>query len=98
MISRIIIFAMTFLIPLSAVCDGCNDCRQNPSATELLRLVQGVLNNGILLLPQLQPQLISQLQTIITTGGIAVVAAARNLQAQPGATGPHQVLQALRET
>lgn len=81
MISRIIIFAMTFLIPLSAVCDGCNDCRQNPSATELLRLVQGVLNNGILLLPQLQPQLISQLQTIITTGGIGVVG-------PPGPTGP----------
>lgn len=58
--------------------NGCNSCRQRPSAAELLLAVQAVLNNDLLLLPQLQPQLITIVQQLVTTGGIGSV----------GATGP----------
>lgn len=64
-------------------CSGCNSCRQKPSEAELLQAVQAVLNNSILLLPQLQPQLIAQLQQIVTNGGIGVVGP----QGPTGATG-----------
>lgn len=102
MILRILILALTFIIPLSAIqernetsksillmdnascCTGCNSCRQQPSATELLQAMQILLNNEILLLPQLQPQLITQLQQIITQGGIGIVGP----QGPTGATGP----------
>ena len=62
-------------------CNGCNGCRQKPSAAELFQEVQAILNYNILLLPQLQTQLVAQLQQIITEGGIGVVGAT-------GATGP----------
>lgn len=63
---------------------GCNSCRQQPSLAELLQTVQQVLNNGILLLPQLQPQLIQLVQQIVNEGGIGVVGP----QGPTGATGP----------
>lgn len=93
MILRILVLILTFAIPLSAnqgiekvnaldpinaSCGGCNSCRRSPSVAELLQLVEAVLDNEILLLPQLQTQLISQLQTIVNEGGIGIV----------GATGP----------
>lgn len=93
MILPILFFALALTIPLSAApgsetkdvfigdsltTKGCNGCRQQPSVAELFQEVQAVLNNNILLLPQLQPQLVAQLQQIITSGGINV----------PGATGP----------
>lgn len=59
-------------------CSGCNSCRQKPSAAQLLQQIQFILNNNLLLLPQLQPQLVPQLQQIIVSGGIGV----------PGVTGP----------
>lgn len=54
------------------LCNGCNSCRQRPSAAELLQAIQVVLNSGLLVLPQVQAQLIPQLQQIITTGGIGL--------------------------
>lgn len=74
------------LIAKSIRCGGCNDCRQNLSATELLQLVQAVLNNNTLLLPQLQTQLVAQLQQIITAGGLVwlVPRVRPALRVQPG--------------
>lgn len=46
-------------------CISCSSCRTKPSAAELTLAVEAVLNNGLLLLPQLQPQLIALLQQII---------------------------------
>lgn len=75
MFLRLLILAVTFILPLCAApenkkgtsigemftdingCVGCNDCRQKPSAAELLNAIQIVLNSEILLLPQLQTQL-----------------------------------------
>lgn len=77
-------------------CHGCNGCRQKPSAAELFQEVQAILNYNILLLPQLQTQLVAQLQQIITEGGIGVVGAtgatgatgARGTTGATGAQGP----------
>jgi hypothetical protein len=51
----------------------CNNCRQRPSEAELFLQVQSILNSNILLSPLLQPQLIQQLQQIVTEGEIGVV-------------------------
>lgn len=93
-LQRLLILALTIAMPLSAIQEQkgddrslqlisrdqscCNDCRDQPSAAQLLLGLQGVLNNNLLLLPSLQPQLIAQLQALVTAGGIGVV----------GATGP----------
>lgn len=66
------------LIVSNKSCNACNSCRQQPSAVELFQAVQGILNDEILFLPQLQPQLIALVQNIVTEGHIGVV----------GATGP----------
>lgn len=66
------------LIPNVEACTGCNSCRQQPSLAALLREIELILDSGVLLLPQLQSQLITLVQTIVTEGGIGVV----------GATGP----------
>lgn len=57
---------------------ACASCRDQPSAAALYQGVQAVLDFNILLLPQLQPQLVAQLNQIVTNGGIGIV----------GATGP----------
>lgn len=54
-------------------CNSCNSCRQKPSAFELLQIVHGILDNNILQLPQLQPQLTQQLNQVINNSGIVVV-------------------------
>jgi hypothetical protein len=64
-------------------CTGCSSCRQQPSAAELLQVLQIILNNELLLLPQLQPQLVEHLQQIIEEGGIGLVGP----QGPPGETG-----------
>jgi len=64
----------------STCCNDCNSCREKPSAFELLQIVQGILNNRTLLLPQLQPLLVQQLKQIVTQGGIGIVG-------PPGPTG-----------
>lgn len=102
MILRILILALTFAIPLSAIeenkviasttdltpnnksCVGCNSCRQKPSAAELLQSIHTILNNEILLLPQLQPQLVQLLQQIVNEGGIGIVGP----QGPTGPSGP----------
>lgn len=85
MILRILLLAQILTFPLSAYQSvrepestsrcfgGCNSCSQQPSLAELLQSIQLVLNNGILFLPQLQPQLIQLVQNIVTEGGIGVV-------------------------
>lgn len=57
---------------------GCDFCRPQPSSAELTQAIQVILNNNLLFLPQLQPQLIQLVQNIVNEGGIGVV----------GATGP----------
>jgi len=74
------------LTPLKESCGGCDSCRQRLSAVELQQIVQGILNNSILLLPQLQPQLVQQLQQIIIAGGIGGAGPA-GPAGPPGATG-----------
>ena len=69
------------------LCTADGGCRRNNSAAELLQLVQGILNNNILLLPQIQSQLGSQLQQIITSSGINVVGPA-GPRGHAGSTGP----------
>jgi hypothetical protein len=96
MILHILILALTFITPLAAAdagCGSCETCRQKPSAAELLRTIHEVLNNNILLLPQLQPQLIQVVQTLVTEGGIGVVgptgpAGPTGATGATGATGP----------
>lgn len=68
--------------------EACVDCRDRPSAAELLQGVQAVLNNNILLLPQLQPQLIQVFQTILTEGGISGATGATGPTGPIGPTGP----------
>jgi len=72
----------TFPLVTQEVC--CNSCNRLPSAAKLLQLVQQVLNDGILVLPQLQPQLVHQLQQIIQQGGIGIIGP----PGPTGATGP----------
>lgn len=74
-------------IDKSACINGCNSCRQTPSEAELFLQVQSVLNGNILLSPLLEPQLIQQLQQLVTTGGIGVVGATGPI-GPTGATGP----------
>ncbi len=66
---------------LAQGCRECNDCAQKPSSVELFRLVKEILNNEILLMPQLQFQLIQQFQQIFNEGGIG-------LEGPPGPEGP----------
>lgn len=91
MILRLLALALIFAIPLSGAPEkekfrnaemlpkvSCNCCRQQPSAAELLQDLHIILNNGLLLLPQLQPQLIGVLDTILAestaTGSVNVTA------------------------
>lgn len=102
MIFRSLILALTFIIPLYATheiysdvdvsfdyecCNSCGECRKKPSAAEILQAVKAVLNNEILLLPQLQPQLIEIVQNIVNEGGIGIVGP-RGPTGDTGATGP----------
>ena len=67
--------------PTQASCQGCKRCHHEPTAAELLRSVQILLNEGILELPQLQPQLAAQLKLILLNSGI-------NHIGPPGPQGP----------
>lgn len=77
-------------IAKSACLSACNSCRQKPSEAELFLQVQSVLNADILLSPLLEAQLITQLQQIITEGGIGVVGPTGPVgpQGPVGSTGP----------
>jgi len=90
MILRLLIAAMTFAIPLSAQgsCNGCNDCRETASAAELMQEIHTVLNNGLLLLPQLQPQLVTVVQQIAAEGGLAGSTGPTGPTGAVGPTGP----------
>jgi len=83
MIFRLFISIMAFSITLSA-----QDNRNTPSAAELMQEIHTVLNNGLLLQPQLQPQLIQVVQEIATAGGFAGSTGATGPIGPPGATGP----------
>lgn len=94
MISRLLILVLTLTISLSAAeeseqvgfnlinrtacCDECASCRGGPSAADLLREIQTILDNRILFIKELQPQLITLIQHIVTEGQIGV----------PGRRGP----------
>ncbi|HEV8052955.1 MAG TPA: hypothetical protein VGP47_10725 [Parachlamydiaceae bacterium] len=68
----------------SACVNACNNCRQRPSEADLFLQVQSVLNGEVLLSPLLQAQLIQQLSTIITNGGVGIAGPT----GPTGATGP----------
>ncbi len=68
-------------------CTGCGTCKQKLSSFDLLQIVQGILNNNILLLPQVRNQLSAQLQRIINEGGLGIVGP-RGPVGQPGPAGP----------
>lgn len=77
MLLRICMIIFTVIAPLSttqAAC--CNRCENGPSAASLLESLERLLDDGLLLQPQLQAQLAQQLALIITTNG--VVPAARS--------------------
>jgi hypothetical protein len=59
---------------------GCGNCKQKLSAFDLLQIVQGILNNNILLLPQTQNQLAQQLQKIISEEGLGIAGTTRVVQ------------------
>lgn len=74
MILRILMVIMTAIAPLSvAQASCCSKCETVPSAASLLQSLQLVLDNGLLLQPQLQP-LLTQLFTTLITAGIIPVA------------------------
>lgn len=71
MMLRILIVLLTAMAPLGtarAAC--CNRCETAPSAASLLQSLELLLSDGILLLPEIQAALASQLQTIIISGGV----------------------------
>jgi len=81
--------------PLLANCGGCGGCGPNrpPSLAELLQAVQLVLNNGILVLPQIQPLiaeqvLISNLSNPAVVQALAAVIVANGIGGPPGPQGP----------
>lgn len=95
-------FKSAKLISEKTACNSCNSCKSTPSAADLLLAEQIILNNDILLLPQLQPQLIALLQQIIAnasgggssigTVGISEYAYIYNLAAQTGVSQEENVL------
>lgn len=71
MMLRLLLVLFTAIAPLSAVKAGCcNKCETTPSAAALLEALQLLLADDLLLLPQIQPLLASQLSEIITTNGV----------------------------
>lgn len=71
MILRTLIVLLTALAPIRTTeASCCNPCQAPPSAANLLEAVQLLLNDEILLLPQLQAQLVTQLQEILAGGGV----------------------------
>jgi hypothetical protein len=70
-------------------CNG-NGCRSQPSAVEMLQTLEFVLNNNLLLLPQLQAQLVNVVQTLVDEGQIGVVGPTgpTGPTGATGATGP----------
>lgn len=67
-------------------CQGCGTCRERASTADLLQDIHVILNNGLLSVPQLQPQLIALVQQIVTEGGIGIVGA-QGPAGPAGATG-----------
>lgn len=113
MVKRSVLFFLLFAINVCAAqekvggadellenikcCNSYSICSRGPSAAELLQQIQAVLDYQILLLPQLQPQLVAQLEQIIVDGGIPVVgptgpAGPAGPQGPTGPTGPAGVL------
>lgn len=70
--------------------NGCNFCRPQPSSAELMQAIQAVLNNNLLFITQLQPQLIEIMQNIVNEGGIGIVGPTgpTGPAGPTGATGP----------
>lgn len=70
-------------------CCGCDDCHRGVTAADSLRIVQTLLSNGILGLPQLQTQLVTQLTPIISLGaqGPRGPTGLTGSAGAPGATG-----------
>lgn len=68
---RIFIMFFAAMAPLStAQTSCCNKCETSPSLASLLEGLELVLNDHLLLLPQVQAQLASQLQTVLVTSGV----------------------------
>lgn len=65
-------------------CQQC--CNRGPTAADVLRIVQVILNNGILGLPEIQPTLAVQLRPIIIASGVTEGPAGP--PGFTGATGP----------
>jgi hypothetical protein len=75
-----------------ACCKGCDNCHRTLSGAELLQAVQKTLNEGIFLLPQIQPLiaqqiLISNLSNVQVLTTLAQVIATNGIGGPPGATG-----------
>ena len=89
----ILVLLLNLTIPLSATQENkiiaksaCgNGCRQKPSAAQLLQEIHTILNNELLLLPELQPQLIEQLRQILNESGI--IMGPQGFTGATGATG-----------
>lgn len=68
---RLFLVILTAIMPLAttqAAC--CAKCETTPNAASLLQSLQIVLNDGLLLQPQLQSQLLLQLEAILIGGGV----------------------------
>lgn len=68
---RILFLILTAIVPFSgaqAAC--CTRCETSPSAASLLQSLEILLNDELLLQPQLQAQLALQIETILTGSGV----------------------------
>lgn len=71
MMLRMLILFLVAIAPLStAQASCCNKCETSPSLASLLEGLELVLGDNLLLLPQVQPQLASQLRTILVSSGV----------------------------
>jgi hypothetical protein len=83
MIFRLLIAMLAFSITLSAK----DSCSGTPSSAELMQEIHTVLNNGLLLLPQLQPQLVQVVKQIAAEGGLTGATGPTGPIGAPGPTG-----------
>lgn len=81
-------------ISVKARAGGCNPCRQKPSINDAIQMINVVLNNNILLLAQIQPELTRQLQLILVDSGIGTIGprGATGSQGIPGPIGPQGLI------
>lgn len=71
MMLRIFIALLTAIAPLSTVQAGCcNNCETAPSAATLLLALEALLADGLLLQPELEPVLATQLASVLSGSGV----------------------------